>query len=519
MFGKLIVNLLQGLRRNATMAQAPAVPRGRLDIGSQHEREGRPDEAERIYRAILEDDPHNIEALQMLGNAVKAQGRLDEAIDLLEQMTAAAPSRPEAHFHLGNALGARGDTAQALQSYDRALDLNPLFAPAHTNRGNVLRELGRLDAAVGAYRRAVELCPDIPQVHHNLGIALYGDGRNIAEATACFERALASQPDLADARLSYALALLAQGDFDRGWREYEWRLAPDRGKQRVPVPSLPYPQWAGEDLAGKSIIVWGEQGVGDQIQFAGLTPELLERADRCTVLCLPKLVALFSRSFPKAGVTAKIVPAEMAQRFDFQCAAASLARWLRPTLASFPDRRNYLVAGQSRVGYWRGRFAALGDGLKIGFSWRSHNMQGERALSCTELGQWAALFSIPGVHWICLQYDECRRELKEARARFGVTLHELAEVDMFDDLDETAAVISALDLVISAPTTVSVLAAALGIETWQLTFGADWQTHGTQHNPWYPALRRFPRAWNEDWEEVIAKVAAQLRTKASPGAN
>jgi hypothetical protein len=304
--------------------------------------------------------------------------------------------------------------------------------------------------------------------------------------------------------------LLACGDLEAGWRDYESRFDPGRGEDRVLRPALPKPEWQGEDLTGKSILVWWEQGIGDQILFAGLLPELIERARRCTLLCAPKLVTLFGRSFPDARVAAQIDATNPADTFDVQVAAGSVARWLRPTLASFPNRSGYLVADPQRVAYWRERLAGIGGGLKVGFCWRSGLLKGERAFEYTSLSQWGPIFAVAGVHFVNLQYDECMKELDQARRDFGVTLHHFPEVDMFDDLDETAALMKALDLVISAQTSVSALAGALGVACWQMSCGTDWPALGAENNPWYPTMKCFRRTWEQPWSEPIERIASEL---------
>jgi hypothetical protein len=205
---------------------------------------------------------------------------------------------------------------------------------------------------------------------------------------------------------------------------------------------------------------------------------------------------------------------DTARGFDFQSPSGSLARWLRPDIGAFPARRAHLAADAGRTARWRERLAALGAGLKVGFSWRSTNLKGARALACTTLAEWGPIFAVPGVQFVCVQYDDCRAELEEARQRFGIPLHAFPEVDLYNDLDEAAALKSALDLVISAPTAVSFLSAALGVPTWQMSYGADWHAHGTDRNLWFPAMVIFRRSWDQQWDTVIAAIAERLRERS-----
>jgi len=157
----------------------------------------------------------------------------------------------------------------------------------------------------------------------------------------------------------------------------------------------------------------------------------------------------------------------------------------------------------------------LGPGLKVGICWRSSNMRGNRALDCTELRQWGAILRVPGVRFVNLQYDECEAELKAAEQAFGIAIARFPEVDMFNDLDETAALMRGLDLVIGAPTSVTVLSEALGAPTWRMIYGPDWQRFGQAKHPWYPSMRSFERKWDESWESVLQTIADELRVVAS----
>jgi hypothetical protein len=241
------------------------------------------------------------------------------------------------------------------------------------------------------------------------------------------------------------------------------------------------------------------------------------KGGRVLVECMPKLVPLFKRSFPWAEVIAQSDPADpqCMEGVDYEIAAGSLGKVFRQALADFPKREEtagaYLVADAARVAHWREQLGKGGTGLKVGVSWRSTNMRGERALSCTRLTQWGELFKVPGIRFINLQYDQCKAELSEAEAMHGIRIERYPEVDMFDDLDETAALMRNLDLVISAPTSVSILSAALGVATWQMNHGVEWQLHGQPNNPWYPAMTNYARRWDQPWEEIMQRMATDLR--------
>lgn len=465
--------------------------------------------------------PEVAEVQHNLGVLCLKLDRPGEASSHLERAVALREDFPEAHLNLGTALLACDNANEAIASYQRAIALRPGYAEAHHDLGNVYRFRGDLDGALAAYQKALTLQPDYAQAHLDIGVVRYDQGR-IQDAIACYQEALAIQPDFPEAQLNLALAWLTIGDFGRGWAGYDWRFRQTAKDNRVIKRALPWPQWQGEELAGRSILIWAEQGIGDQLVFASLFGEVMRDARLCAIECAAKLAPLFARSFPAARVVALASPPhpdldQQPQQFDYQVAAGSIARWRRPSLESFPARAAYLVPDAGRVRHWRRRLDELGPGLKVGFCWRSRNLRGERALSCTDILQWGEILRVARVHFVSLQYDECAAELTAATQRFGVALHAFPEVDLFDDLDEAAALTQALDLVIAAPTAASILAAAVGVPTWQMSYGFDWQTHGTQGNPWLPAIVRFQRRWDQEWDEVIGEIARRLGDLARRG--
>jgi tetratricopeptide (TPR) repeat protein len=504
---------------------------------------GKFDEAESIFRRAIRLKPNFAEAHNNLSITLKALGRLDEALASGRQAVAINPAYAEAHNNLGGTLRELGKLDEAALSFRYALQINPAFAEASSNLGGTLRELGQLEEAMtwcrhavtlnpafaGAYsnmagiqkelgqlneavascRRAIEIDPDYFNAYSNLGSALETQGEFDA-SIASFRHALTIKPDFQAARMNMGFAQLSCGQLTEGWENHEFRTSIDRKR------FIRYPYWAGENLTGKSILIWGEQGIGDEIMFASQFAEIIARAGRCVIECTAKLVPLLTRSFPQALIVPKFNPPHPTTQggFDYQCPAGSLAQWLRPNLASFPSQNAYLKANPERVTYWKTRLMELGPGPKVGFCWRSGITTGERNLHYTSLDQWEPILTTPGVHFINLQYDQCSAELDEAGQRFGVPLHAFTEIDMYNDLNEAAALIKALDLVISAPTAVSVIAAAQGVNTWVMSYGISWEVHGTDHCPWFPTLHYFTRRWNQAWDETIEQISEQLKSHA-----
>ncbi|HKA42729.1 MAG TPA: tetratricopeptide repeat protein [Burkholderiales bacterium] len=483
----------------------------KLNLGGMLNTSGRYEEALECYRNAEALNPDKPETHVEYGITLLAVHRVGEAISHLQRALALNPDFPEALFNLGNAHSEDENLEEAVKCYRRAVALKSDYVEAWNNLGNALKGQDAVDQALGAYRKATALKADYAEAHHNMGVAFNYLGRPL-EAIESYEKARDAEPGRPESQLNLAIARLMVGDFDRGWPGYEWRFRQTNPDNRIFARECSCPRWQGQSLAQRSVLVWGEQGIGDEILFSSMYREVIEAAKFCVIECVPKLQPLFARCFPGARVVPKQEPPHplTCETFDYHSPAGGLARWLRPNVESFPAHGGHLVAAPERVAYWKGRLAQLGEGLKVGFSWRSINVTGERALHFTDLDRWEPVFRTPGVQFLSLQYDECGAELARVQDRLGVRLHAFPEVDLFNDLEEAAALTAAVDLVISAPTAVSLLAAALGVPTWQLTYGADWQIHGTHRNLWYPVMTQFKRAWNERWEEVLAVVGQRL---------
>ena len=484
------------------------------NLGNALKDHGQLDQAVACYREAISIDPDFAGAHNNLGTAFRDQDKLDEAVACYHKALALAPEFAEAHNNLGLALQEQGQLDEAIASYRQALALNPDFAEAHSNLGNVLKDQGKLDEAVERHRKAISLKPDYAEAHNNLGNALKDQGK-LDEAADCYHKAISLSPDYADAHYNLGLLLLQTGDVRNGWEEYEYRW---RKSDPMLPPAFPQPWWHGEDLQEKTILVWDEQGVGGKLRFASLIPDLSRLAGHCILECEPRLASLLTRSFPTVEVIPRSDPPHpriSASDIDYQSPAGNLARWLRPSLASFPKHNGYLLADSNRISYWRDRLATLGAGPKVGISWRSSLMTGSRANSHTRLDQWGPILGMPEIAFINLQYGECREELEQAEQQFGIRIHRWDDIDLKNDLDEVAALTMALDLVVSTPSVVSVIPGALGKPVWRMDVRhAHWDILGRDSIPWYPSMRLFYRERDKDWAHVIGMVAQELRQMA-----
>lgn len=463
--------------------------------------------------------PDWVEARANLSDALSAFGDLDGA---LAQARTAAAQRPEdatAHYNLGVVLQQSALYEQAELAYRAALRRRPDHLGAWNNLGGVLRRLRRPDRAAVCHRIAHALRPDFLENYYNLGNALQRLGR-LHEAAAIYERVLARDPDLATATHNLGMLSLIRGDLPRGWEGYEKRFAAHEAK---PDRRPPVPRWNGEPLRGRRLLIWREQGVGDEIMFASCYADLSKLDGAVTVETEPRLVGLFARSFPGLTIRAESCDADGKESIpdlgaDLHIPAGSLPRLLRRRLADFSGGA-WLKPDPKLAARWRTRVNALGQGLKIGICWRSQLNDEERELSYTKLPDWAPFFHAPGVRLINLQYDDCAAEIAAAEARFGCKIHRWADLDIKNDFDAAAALMSNLDLVVTVATSVGELAAAIGTPTWRISPPGDWSALGSGCRPWYDAIRTWTARGGEGLPDVLRRAAAALLVfkNAAPG--
>jgi tetratricopeptide (TPR) repeat protein len=472
---------------------------------------GKTKEALVFYRRALGINADYADAHNNVGNALELLGELDEAETHLRRALEIEPDHADAHCNLGLVLNRKDRFEEAAASILRGLRLRPDHAISHDFLGSIYKIWGRYDDALACLDTAVALSPNTYSPHNNRGTVLEELGR-FDEALCEYERAAQIAPKDAAARWNQAYLFLRQGKLGRGWEAHERRLT-DGGQVSI---RFPYPQWDGGSLAGKTMLLYAEQGLGDEIMFGSCIPDVIERAGHCIIECAPRLEAFYKRSFPEATVIGssrnEVGWLIDAPRIDVQAAIGSLPRFLRPTIDSFPPRTAYLKADAERVDYWRSRVNLLGAGLKVGICWRSGLTTGERRKYYSELSQWGDILGMPGVHFVNLQYGECAQELQVAQDSFGVQITNFAEIDLREDIDDSGALMASLDLVISAATAVSEIAGALGIASYRLnSFGKQWEVLGrSDFMPWHPNTRLFDQANAGDWDTQLALVAQAL---------
>ncbi len=469
------------------------------NLGNVLMAQGNLGEAAAQYERAVAIRPDYAQAQYNLGNTLKQQGKLEQARARFEQAVALRPDFAEAHNNLGSILWRQGKLDQAGPRFEQALALRPDYAEAHNNLGNVLVSQGKLDEAAASYEQTLALRPDLADVHNNLANVRLGQGK-LDEAASHYKQALALRPNYAEAQLGLAVCFLVEGDFERGWPAYEGRL---RLPGLEPQPGLP--RWTGQPLAGRSLLLLAEQGLGDTLHFVRYARLLKERGARvalATQAALGKLLA----NHPDLDELFILGAGKKLPRSDFYLPLLSAPGAFHTDAATIPCDVPYLTADAGLVDAWRRELAGI-DGFKVGIAWQgSRDYRFDRWRSMP-LDCFAPLARLPGVRLISLQKGIGSEQV--ARVDFPL-------LDLSGRLDEvtgpfmdTAAVISSLDLVVTANTAIAHLAGALGVPVWlALQFSPDWRwLLGRDDSPWYPTMRLFRQTTFGQWSDVFQRMA------------
>ncbi|NOT41380.1 MAG: tetratricopeptide repeat protein [Alphaproteobacteria bacterium] len=482
-----------------------------------------------MFERAFSLEPANANLMLDFANAAAKLHHIDAAENAYRAYLERRPDCPKGVSGLAACRLAAGEIGEARRIVQTALDRTPESAALWNTLGTIMIESGDFDGAIAAYAPAQRLAPATARTFHNIAHAQSHTGKH-EQAIANFNRALdlaSDESDRATIRHARSLCHAAAGRLAEAWPDYEERLNP--AFAQATHFAIPAPQWDGEDINGRKILVVGEQGLGDEIMFVGLIPDLIDRAGpkgKVLVAVDQRLVPLLQRSFPTAHVgvelhtkndakPVRVVPwatGDLAP--DVYAPMGSLLAHLRPTIDSFKPR-TYLKADPARVHHWMRRLEALGPGPYVGISWKSMLVTTPRKKFFSALEDWAPMLETTSVKFVNLQYGDCNAELDAVRAMYGVALHNFADIDLTNDIDDNAALCQALDLVVSSPTAPAMLAAATGTETWLLTAGPLWQQLGTARYPWYANTRVLTPEKFADWPALMQRLACEIEAFAS----
>ena len=510
-----------------------------LATAVQYHQAGRLEQAELLYRQILQRDPRHADAWHLLGVAASQSGRhqvaaesiqraialnpkvaafygnlgnvytslgqLEEAVNSFQQALKLQPNFVDAQLNLGIAFKDQRQLAAAEASFQQALRLKPDHPVAYNNLGIVSREQGQYEAAIGYYQRALQVNPNFADAYSNLGNALNDLGR-VEEAIVAYRQAVRLKPDFAEAHLSLATVLLLTGNLPAGWPEYEWRFA----CRQPELPEFHKPRWDGSPLNGRTIVLYGEQGLGDKLQFMRYAPLVKARGGRVVVACNQVLLPILSRC---AGIDEFVpIPGGELPPFDVYAPLLSLPGILGTTLETIPAEVPYLFADPELVQSWKEKLSGQ-TAFKVGIVWQGSTLNKGGLARSIALKHFAPLGQVEGIQLYSLQRGFGSEQL--------AGLADQLRVDDFEGrLDEntgafmdTAAVVRNLDLVITADTSIGHLAGGLGVPVWgAIPFAPDWRwLLGRDDSPWYPNLRLFRQERIGDWDGVFERIAQALK--------
>jgi Flp pilus assembly protein TadD len=473
--------------------------------------QGQLEEAFQSLQQALQLKPDYADACYNLGIVLDARGQRAEAVAYYRQALRLEPERAEVYNNLGLALTEVDQAAEALVLLRQAIRLRPQLTEAHNNLGLALAELGRFAEAEASYQEALRLDPQYVEAHSNLGNAYKEQGR-LEEALASYQVALWLQPEAASTHWNRSHALLQMGDFEQGWPEYEWRWKRPKAKPR----QFPQPRWDGSALAGRTILLHTEQGLGDMLMFIRYAPLVQQRGGSVVVECPGSLVPLFSRC---RGIDRLVARGASLPGFNVHAPLMSLPYLLGTTLATIPAEVPYLYAEEERVESWRHHLSSL-DGFKIGIVWQGNPHYRDDRYRSVPLARFAPLARLPGVRLISLQKGPGTEQLGTLAGRFPVT-----ELTVEQDSDsgaflDTAAIMRQLDLVITVDTAPAHLAGGLGVPVWvALPGAADWRwLRDREDSPWYPTMRLFRQNQLGHWPPVFERMADEIEKLLPPAA-
>lgn len=494
----------------------PSLTAAKVNIGEALKQSGDTQAAIKHYRDLLDAEPDTQSAWRNLGLALQDAEQFAESIAPLETYLKAAPNDVASTLSLGVGLFKSGRPEDALPVFDAALTLAPKNTEALNSRGLALRAMGRTDEAEQDFRNALVITPSFNTARLNLANLLH-QSQGAEAAIAVMNEAVAQTPDDAKAHMERGHIFLQEGQIADGWDDYTWRfrLPPEFAGKR----EFPFASWNGEDLQDKTLLIWGEQGIGDEILYGNLINEAVAQAKHVIVECEPRLAPLFSRSFPSVDVFERALRPNrqlIRQDIDYQIAIGDLCRFLRPDLQAFTQPDSYLIVDPQKKATFRERYLSRTPGQRVvGIAWHSGRKR-DGWLKTIPLELWVPILKQPKTTFVSLQYGNHMDEIEAARSETKCDLILDPDVDPLKDMDTFAAQVAAMDLVVTNSNAAAHVAGAAGVPVWTLvphlgSGGLPWYWFKEGKNsPWYDTMTLYRQTQWQKWNDVIDDVAKDL---------
>lgn len=480
------------------------------------------EEAIEAFEAGLAHDPSDTDLLFATGNAARAIGHLDAAVVFYSRVLLSNPTQIEAVTNLANVyreLGKHDDASEILQS---AIQTSPSAHELWLTIGNVRREIADNENALLFFEEALRIKPDYALALASLGDLAYDNGDHEG-AIAYYREALRHDDTNAQIHLNLAVTLLSLGNISEGWKEYDWR-------HKVPSHQIKrnhgLVDWTGAQDDAARVVVCVEQGIGDQIMFASCFADLeaiaKESGTEFIIECEPRLLEIFERSFPSltfhtfdlssspSGKEMNYAWLPLSDKATKATTYGGLATLLRTDINNFPLEKSYLTPLESERDLWTDWLKTETNKKTVGICWRSGNMSGQRALQFAGLKDWAAFVKDDRYEFVNLQYDATEEEIIELENLSNRKILRPAEIDQKQELNRVTGLIGALDAVVTAPTAVATIAAALGKPTYKILYHSSWTALGENFEPFAPACRLMTPPRAGDWPAVFSTLTDQL---------
>ncbi|WP_193371045.1 tetratricopeptide repeat protein [Pelagibius marinus] len=487
---------------------------------------------EKSCHKAIEADPRIPQAYLNLCMVKRQLGDFDEAIRYGKKAIELDPISGAAYSNLGNVYMDQHRYKLALTNFRKAMEFEPSFASSYFNCGNALRLLHDLDKAGSHYDKAIELAPDRGEFVHNRGLVYFEQGKG-EKALENFRRAVELCPNEPGLQFSLARSLWRNGYFEESWDYFDAGLT---ANLRKPVRHFRQPRWRGEDISDKRIMLWREQGLGDEIDFSRRFPHMIEVAGEVAIEADERLLPIFARSFPGAEILPDNVDAKADLErtdFDVHLPEGNLLQYFPLTeeeiaCKTYPEddieaafacgersksAKGYLEPHAERMKEMAERVAALPDGFRLGICWRSSMSHRDRDIHYTRLEMWEPIFRIPGLVFVNLFYDECEEEIAEAEERFGIKIHRWDDIDLKNDMEAAFALTAQMDMVLSTASSPSRIAEAVGKEVWLMTAGGSCRNQPPKGEYGVPHHIHWQRHWTEPWSVLMERMARALEAR------
>jgi tetratricopeptide (TPR) repeat protein len=498
------------------LKEAPQHYYARLNKGLTFILMNEPACASPLLHKLHEEFPEKIDLLRLCGKTYWMLNQYELAIQFYKRVIKLDPENYESWLDLSALFAANSQNTESLYFATQALSLNPKDPRSHLNLGCALSVMGRVDDAHYCFETVLKMSPNNTSAYMNIALVQEKRGE-IEEAISSLEKALSHTPKGSEQEqkifYSKSYLLLAQGKLKEGWEMYAYGFKPNNKLSRAPKRHFHIPQWTGEALQGKKLLIWREQGLGDELMFSHVIPEAFMLCNDIIIECEERLISLFQRSFPNCQVRKQhfdiLTGLATTNDFDYHISMGSLMGLFRNDITSFERGKPYLIPDPVRVQDFANRLSPYKNKKIVGVCWRSGVINADRSLHYAPLSSWKPIFDADNTVFVNLQYGDCNQELQQAREVLGVDIKVWPDLDLRNDLEGLAALMSNLDCVVSVGTAVAQMAGALGNHLMLLT-PRSWALFGQNHYPWFGNTELFVAEKNQSIDSLIPEIAKRL---------